>query len=61
MTVICYLIFIVGVLTGGAGGWLLTSQHYERIAAEYDQDELEMAEFQDLYAAWAMLSRRSHR
>ena len=57
MTVIYGLIFMTGLLTGGVGGWLVTSQHYERVAAEQHQDELEMAEFQELYAAWAMLHR----
>ena len=51
------LIFITGLVTGGVGGWLATSEHYERVAAEQYQDELEMLEFQELYAAWAVLHR----
>jgi hypothetical protein len=57
MLLIYGLVFIVGLFTGGVWGWLATSQHYERVAAEHDLDELEMAEFQELYAAWAMLHR----
>jgi hypothetical protein len=57
MTVIYGLIFITGLLTGVVGGWLVTSQYYERVMAEQHQDEREMVEFQELYAAWAMLHR----
>ncbi len=53
MTVIYGLIFMAGLLTGGVGGWLLTSLHYEHVAAEDDEEELEVAEFQELYAVWA--------
>lgn len=51
------LIFIAGLLTGGGWGWLMTTQHHERIAAEHEEEELEVVEFQELYAAWAMLHR----
>ena len=57
MAVIYNLIFIAGLLTGCGWGWLMTTQHHERIAAEHHEEELEMAEFQELYAAWAMLHR----
>jgi hypothetical protein len=55
MTTIYGLIFIAGLLTGSVGGWLITAGHYERIKAAHDLDELEITEFQELYAAWAML------
>lgn len=57
MTMIYGLIFLAGLFTGGVWAWLATTGHYERIAAERAEEELEMAEFQELYAAWAMLHR----
>jgi hypothetical protein len=57
MTVIYGLVFMTGLLTGGLWGWLTTSQHYERVEEEHDLDELEMARFQELYTAWAILHR----
>ncbi len=57
MSIIYGLILMATLLMGGVVGWLITTWHYERVAADYDQDEEEMAEFQDLYAAWAMLHR----
>jgi hypothetical protein len=39
----------------------MTIWRFARVAAERAQEEEEMAEFQELYAAWAMLHRmRKH-
>jgi membrane protein YqaA with SNARE-associated domain len=57
MAIIYGLVLVATLLAGGAGGWLITTGHYERIAAEHEQEEEELAEFQDLYAAWAILHR----
>ena len=35
----------------------MTTWHHEQVAAEHDQEEEEMTEFQELYTAWAMLHR----
>ena len=51
------LIFMAGLLTGCGWGWLMSTQRQERIAAQHEEEELEMAEFQELFAAWAMLHR----
>lgn len=58
MAIIYCLFLVLTILVGGAGGWLLTKWHYEQVAAEHDEEEQEMAEFQDLYAAW-VTSRRT--
>ena len=58
MTVSYGLIFMAGLLTGGVGGWLLTSLHFEHVAAEDNEEELEVAELQDLYVVWAMRHQR---
>ncbi len=55
MTIIYDLLLMLTLLVGGAGGWLVTAWHYEQVAAEHNEDEQEMAEFEDLYAAWAIL------
>lgn len=57
MTITYCVILIATLLAGGAAGWLMTTWHYARVRAEHDHDEDEMAEFQDLYAAWAYLHR----
>ena len=61
MTLIYGLVFMAGLLTGGVWGWLVITQRHERVAAEHYQEELEAAEFQELYAAWAMLHRMQPR
>ena len=57
MTIIYGLFLVFTLLVGGAGGWLMTTWHYEQVAAEHDEEEQEMAEFQDLYAAWVTSHR----
>ena len=55
MAIIHDLFLMLMLIVGGAGGWLMTTWHYEQVAAERDEEEQEMAEFRDLYAAWAIL------
>lgn len=57
MGIIYDLLLTLTFLAGGAGGWFMTTWHHEQVAAEHDQEEEEMVEFQELYAAWAMLHR----
>jgi hypothetical protein len=57
MAIIYGLFLMLMLIVGGAGGWLMTTWHDEQVAAERDEDEQEMAEFRDLYAAWAILHR----
>ncbi len=46
---------MTGLLTGGGFGWLGSALHHERIAAEGHEAELEVAEFQQMYATLAAL------
>jgi len=55
VTVTYGLIFMTGLLTGGGFGWLGSALHHERIAAEGHEAELEVAEFQQMYATLAAL------
>ena len=57
MAIIYDLLLVLTLVVGGAGGWFMTTWHYAQVAAEHDEDEQEMAEFRDLYAAWAILHR----
>jgi hypothetical protein len=57
MTIIYGLLLVFTLLVGGAGGWLMTTWHYEQVPAEHDEEEQEMAEFQELYTAWVTSHR----
>ena len=35
----------------------MTTWHYEQVAAEHDEEEQEMAGFQELYAPWVTSHR----
>ncbi len=50
------LLALLTILGAGAvAGILLTIQHYEHIRAELQADEDQLAEQQELYAAWGMI------
>ena len=59
MSIVFGLLLILALLIGAASAWLLTMRYYEQVAAERDEEEREMAEFQELYAAW-LTSHRKH-
>lgn len=57
MIVILVLVFLAALAAGAAAGCLMTIEHYERLAARQQADEEELAEVEELYAAWATLRR----
>lgn len=54
---IIFFVLLLGLLVGGALGWLTVAGHYRRRESERQRYEAELSEVQDLYAAWALLRR----
>jgi hypothetical protein len=52
-----FLVLLLGLLAGGALGWLAVAGHYRRRELERRRYEAELSQVQDLYAAWALLRR----
>jgi Flp pilus assembly protein CpaB len=59
MEIIDGLLLGLALLGAGTAGWLLSAWRVEQDAAERAEEEQEMEEFQDLYAAW-VTSHRKH-
>jgi type II secretory pathway component PulJ len=56
------LVIVLAALAGGAGGSLVTIQHYQRIERDRAAYEEEAARYQDMLAGLALLRRvRRHR
>jgi hypothetical protein len=57
MALTVLLVLVLGLLAGGALGWLAVAGHYRRRELEHQRYEAELSQVQDLYAAWALLRR----
>jgi hypothetical protein len=57
MGLIDKLALLIALLIGGAGGWLVATARHHRLAERERNYEREVADYQELYAAWAMLRR----
>lgn len=56
--IINLLVLVTVLAMGAVAGMLLTVRHFEHIQAERQADEDRLAEFQELYAAWAEIRAR---
>jgi hypothetical protein len=57
MAVVDGIALLVTLLIGGAGGWLAAMASHNMAAERERSYEAEMADLQELYAAWASLRR----
>lgn len=57
MTVTDVLALLAALLAGATGGWLMAVNSRNKAAERQRSDELEMADMEELYAAWANLRR----
>jgi type II secretory pathway pseudopilin PulG len=57
MTLSIFLVLVLGLLAGGALGWIVVARHYRTRDQERQRYEAELSQVQDLYAAWALLRR----
>jgi hypothetical protein len=57
MKIIDALALLAALLAGGAGGWLVAVTSQKMTAERQRSYELEMADLDELYAAWAKLRR----
>ena len=57
MKIIDALPLLAALLCGGAGGWIVAMARQKMSAERQRSYELEMADFEELYAAWASLRR----
>jgi len=57
MSLSIFLVLVLGLLAGGALGWITVAGYYRRHEIERQRYEAELSQVQDLYAAWALLRR----
>jgi type II secretory pathway pseudopilin PulG len=57
MTLSIFLVLLLGLLAGGAIGWIAVTGRFRRREWERQRYEAELSQVQDLYAAWALLRR----
>jgi hypothetical protein len=57
MKIIDALPLLAALLSGGAGGWIAAMARQKMSAEQQRSYELEMADYEELYAAWASLRR----